>query len=873
MSDRFGSPWHRTARLVFAETLVPVGVAAAAGIAVSMIVPPHWRAAGLPYLLGYGKNVESAAIAAALAAGALTQLFVDSRRGLRVCGLLAALGFALVAVRCPVLALLSGWPRFAVVAGMAAMLGVTGSERAPVAGGQRTRTSGVRGALAAALVAALVTALVAAAAFSALAFTVGPPLLPIDVFHHGEVLATAVDLLRGGRPFETLLWPHGLHDTGLAALWIRVTGKVGTSPVALAQASCCGLGVVCAYVLARRLLGSRSTALAACFAVALAPLLFEEPPPGSAARVLGQLGEMLFVALGLAAVTARRRHDLVAGLCCGLAYLFRIDTGVYASVATLAVVAYRELAGVDRPASGAVARALGGGVLRFGAGVALVLGGARLTLGWPGAAWFVYTLGDLPRYHRDAVGIPLIWPRRRIDPSPAESMYLAVLLARLLLPLLLLVQALRAVLAHRRARPRFEPLRAAQILFVALFAALTTKSALDRSDLFHLLQWTALPLLASACLAVGAWRDRRAWSKGQAAVAVFVLLLVLDFGWLELRFPVPRSPAAMAGIAHRRWQGLVEHLSPNPPVGECADRMFTPGEARIAANRRFIAGECAVEGLLRAHGVSRMVIADAAPWYEVRFRLAPATRYFALARAYIPARQLELIAALRSRPAQALLLPIGHGALEDFDVPDALRVPVADAYLRGRREGVAVTPTPVGDLFFWNGPAACPPRVRPGGERPSVGVAASLVAYQAASGVLFGRGWAAETAPLRPLAALAARDLPPGAAASLEYGLGRGGPGGEGASDQMGWELVCRGLRALPAGRSLALEAVTAAGGTARVQLDLSAARLLGPLLGAEWDGLGAAIDHAAALGRADRAAALGGASGSGRCAAAGPGS
>jgi hypothetical protein len=861
MSDRFGSRWHLTARIVFAETLVPVGVAAAAGIAASMIVRPHWRAAGLPYLLGYGKNVESTAIAVALAAGASTQLFAGSRRGLRVCALLAALGFALVVARCPVLPLLSGWPQLAGIAGMVAVLGVAGSERAPGrapgAGSQVARTSGVRGALAAALVTVPVAALVAALAFAALALTVGPPLLSSGVFHHGEVLSTAVDLLRGGRPFETLIWPHGLHDTGLAALWIGVTGKVGTSPVALAQASCCGLGVVAAYVLARRLLGSRSTALVACLAVALTPLLLDEPPMGSAARALRDLGVMVFVALGLAAVTARRRHDLAAGLCCGLAHLFRIEIGVYAALAALAVIAYRELAGPDRPPSWAAARALGGAVLRFAAGVALVLGGARLTLGWPGAAWFAYTLGDLPRYHRDAVGVPLCWPRRGVELSPVQLACLPLALARLLLPLLLLVQALRAVREHRRRRPHSEPLRAAQVLFVALFTALATKSALDRSDMDHLLQWTALPWFATACLAVGAWSDRRSWSTGRTAAAVFVLFLVLDLECLDFRFPEPRSPTAMALAARERWQGFVEHLSPNPPVGGCADRMFTPGEARLDANRRLIAAECAVEGLLHAHGVGRMVSADAAPWYDVRFRLAPATRYFALARAYTPARQLELIAALRAKPAQALLLPLGHGGLRDFDLPDAVRVPVADAYLRGRREGVAVTPTPVGDLFLWNEPPACPPVAHPGGGRFQVEISAELVTYQPASGVLFAKGWAAETAPRRPLAALAARDLPPGAAASLEYGLGRGVPGAKGASDRTGWELVCRGLRALPAGRALALEAVTAGGGAARVQLDLSAARLLGPLLGAEWDGLGAAIDRAMALGRADRAASL----------------
>jgi Dolichyl-phosphate-mannose-protein mannosyltransferase len=948
MAIRFGSRWHPLARLVIAETLVPVGVAAAAGIAASMIVPPHWRAAGLPYLLGYGKNVEAAAIAAALAAGALTQLFVGSRRGLGACALLAALGLALAAARCPPAALLSGWPRLAAIAGLAAMLGVAASESARAApagdagGGARSESGGGSGAGSGAgsgsgsssgsggrgrggdgaggesgggsrgeaLSGPAAAALVGAAALSALTFAAGPALLSIDVFHHGEVLSTAVDLLRGGRPFETLLWPHGLHDTGLTALWILATGKVGTSPVALARASCGALGVVSAYVLARRLLDSRLAGLAACLAVAFAPLLFDESQLGPAAWALDQLGVLVFVVLGFAAVTARRRRYLVAGLCCGLAYLFRVETGVYAILAALGVIAYRELAGADRAwrrpegsgeAAGeavgeaarpwafdawAAARALGAGVLAFLAGAALVLAGFRLLFGWPGGAWFAYTLGELPRYHRDAAGIPLPWPRRGLALSPGESGWAEMSLAWLLLTLLLLVQALRAAVGHAArsgARARSDPRRVCQLLFVALFAALSAKSGLDRSDPSHLVQWAALPLLAAGCLAVAGWRDRRSWAAGRAALAVFVLLLALDPGQLYLRASPLRGPTELARAALARWRAFLEHLGPNPPVGACRDRMFTPAEAGAGDNRRFIDGECTVEGLLRAHGVGRMVTADSAAWYDVRFHLRPATRYYALARAYTPARQLELIEALRGAPVQALLLPRGYGAIRVFDVPDAVRVPVADAYLRGRREGVAPTPTPLGDLFFWNdpdGPGACAP-VAPqgGGGQARVALAVKMAAFQPASGALYAQGWAADAAARRPLAALAVRGIPPGTAASLDYGLdsgdaptgggdvgGTGGPGGaegaEGPLRRTGWELVVRGWRTWPGTRGLELEAVTAGRGVARIRLDLSAARLLGPLRGAEWRGLSAAIDRAAALGRADRAAARSGSPG-----------
>jgi hypothetical protein len=178
-----------------------------------------------------------------------------------------------------------------------------------------------------------------------------------------------------------------------------------------------------------------------------------------------------------------------------------------------------------------------------------------------------------------------------------------------------------------------------------------------------------------------------------------------------------------------------------------------------------------------------------------------------------------------------------------------------------------VTPTPLGDLFLWDEPAACIPAPLPGGPAPRAELAPELVAYQPASGLLFARGWALDGAAQGPLAALTPRGAPPGAVADLELGRNRDelatGLHRE-ALRHAGWELAVRGWRPRRGARpgpedALALEAVAQSGGTSRVRLDLTGARILGPLRGAEWDGLGAAIDRAAAMGRADRAGALAG--------------
>jgi hypothetical protein len=856
---------------VLAEMIVPAGVAAAVGLALALTISPRWRAAGMPYFEGYGKNVETAAVAGALAAGAATQWLVRSRRGLLAGVLVAVLGFVLVAVLSPVLPLVSGWPELLTAAVLAMSIGACRDGRREAAAAEMGFAAG------AGAISGLATALfVGALACSAFAFTVGPPLLSIDTFHHGEVLSTALDLLHGGRPFATVIWPHGFHDSGLAALWILATGKIGTSPVALAWASCCGLGVVAAYLLARRLLGSRREALAACFVLAFVPLLTEQPQNVAGTSALDQLGRLFFVVLGFVVVTSSRPRHLVAGVCFGLAYLFRIETALYGCLAALAVIAYRDLVAAGEPFAQAV-KTFGWSALRFLAGAALVLGAARLVLGWPGAEWYAFTLRDLPRYHRDAVGIPLPWTRRGVARSPDEAQWLSLALARLLLTLLLLVQTLRELLARARgptSRPRLpvESGRAAQLIFVAFFAAAATKSALDRSDVFHVLQWSALPLLAAACLAVAGWRDRWSWSRRGSILAVVLLVALLGFENLRIGIPSPRGPADLAAAARERWHGLVEHLAANPPAGACADRMFTPGESRLAANRAFIAETCAVEAMLRSHRVSRLVIADAAPWYHARFRLPLPTRYFALARAYTPHHQAELIEELRASRPQALLLPHGYGALGDFDIPDALRVPVADAYLRGRRHGVPATPTGLGDLFFWDEPAEPAdladlrqgtPAAQPGGGNPRVELGVQLAAYQPAGGLLFARGWAIDAATRQPLAALALRNVPPGAGAELAYGLNSEKEAQRLNRTELshaGWELTIQDWQLGRRYDEIAVDAVAAiaAGrGAQQLTIDLTAARVLGPFSGSEWNDLATAIGRAAALGRADRARAL----------------
>ena len=707
----------------------------AAGAAVVATLPPHWRARGAPWVLGYGKNVELVAVACAFGAGAASRWLVTARSGRWAVGAVATIGFAVAVRHADLPALYASWPQLGLVVALVAALRIfwpRTAASAPERGDD----------LPAWLTVPLLGALAAAA------FALGVESLEIDVFHHGEVLASAVDLLQGGRPFKTFIWPHGLHDTGLAALWILLTGKIGTSPVALARATCRALGIVSTYCLGRRLLGSRAEALVACVPLALAPgLLADDARREAEAFAIHQLGVLVCVAVGFTILTARRAHaELAAGIAFGLAYLFRIETGLFGAAAAVAVLGARALDHRELGPARAV-RASAARVAELVLGMVLAVAGVSLAAGWPGREWFAYTLGELPRYHRDAVGLPFPWPVRGWSfPAAAPP---GVSVAWLVFVLLLLVQAVRTTIVRRDGAPAVKA-RADQLLFLAVFVALAVRSSLERSDAPHVLQWSALPLVAAVMLAVALVRDRFAWPRRHAAIAALVLLGLAHYGALEVTVPALRGPreSIAAAASHRRQ--LAEHLAPNLPVGACADTTFTPTEA--ALNRGFIDDTCTMEALLRSHDVTELVIEHSAPWYYVRFGMRPPTRFFAFARAYTPAREEELVGDLRARHPQALLRVHGYRALDRFDVPDALRGPVVDAWIGERRRGVVATPTPLGELFFWSEPIICAADRAPASE-PDVGLTAP-----AGRGDLDGPEWASLPSAIARAAALGRAD-------------------------------------------------------------------------------------------------------------------
>jgi hypothetical protein len=661
----------------------------------------------------------------------------------------------------------------------------------------------------------------------------------IDVFHDGEVLLTAVSLLQGGRPFVDLNWPHGLHDTGIAALWIAATGKVGSSPVMLTRATTAALAPWTLYLMLRGAVpSSRASALAA-WLVLLS--FWCVPEPGIQRVLLLTTGVLFGAAVACSLVAGERAHPWAVGIALGLGMVFRIEVGIWSVVAVAWVLALRALL-ADGPIATRFGRLARDG-LRVAAGLALCHLALRGMFGWPDATWYSHTLGTLPRLHSLANGERVPWP------SEVRSLGAAAATAAVLSPLVLMAVAFRAVgrslrWASSSARPPVADGRFWLLAFLSVAALGALRSSIGRSEISHIVYFSvpllalAMALAASPSLVRFCERPRRARN----------LLAVLAVG----------LGAAILISDDRPLPQLIQHLRPNPPVGRCADVSFTPMEAAHPFNASFIAHTCQVERLLRRNSVTRIVFDHSAPWYQVRFGVPLATRFFSFSQAFLPDDQRRLVDDVRRGGVQALLHVNGYQALAYYDIHNAFRVPVLEAYLMARGAGVRAINTPLGRLDLWEQPATPgSPNERDPGNDPDLMLTVDIAARSEDSGFAEWIGWAADAKAGQPLSQLRIAERT-GPSMQLTYGLDRPDVAKQLGNERLarvGFRLVALEPKSGWAAGGPTLQLVGESGRSRDQTLAVQSARRLPLLAGPAWIGLRDQVEAAAMLGRADRRA------------------
>ena len=378
---------------------------------------PRWKTTGYPSYIGYGKNVEQAALVMTIL-GVTGSVILSGRRA----GTLETL-FWLAVVLGLVHVYYAGGGATAVLLALVAGSIVYFTWYDRLRDQEATRGPQVvsRRQLSATWVLLPIVAIW-------MFLHASGPAKEIDLHHDGEVISSAVDLLDGGTPFRTHFWPHGISDSGLAALLMRYTGNTGLGTVMLVRAIGLVLGFLAFFLMALGLLRQPLQALL----VATITGLVVRTPLVLAARSLFPILAFLLLSLRVDRLTI-----FGAGALIGLGYIWRIDTGVFALATVVLYLLIHHYYACRYALDGRLWRHLAdaqaiaglvrdGLVLLAGMGSSLLL--IRLTLGFPTADWFRVTLIDLPRYHADSTGwpLPLLW--NGVPLHKAQSMAIALVM-------------------------------------------------------------------------------------------------------------------------------------------------------------------------------------------------------------------------------------------------------------------------------------------------------------------------------------------------------------------------------------------------------------------------------------------------------------
>jgi hypothetical protein len=634
-------------------------------------VTPRWNARGYPSYIGYGKNVEQAAIGLTLLG---VTLFVTLVRRL-------TFSFASFAWLAIVFALIQvyyagGMATISLLALVVAS-GVyfTWYDRLRDRADTVARSDMPRWHW---WITSTLLALLLALMF--LNSCVRPGRL--DLHHNGEVISSALDLLDGGVPFRTHVWPHGIHDSGVVALLIRLTGNVGGALMLYWAIVLRVLGFTGLFLFA---LGLVREPLVAVLSAAIVSLL------SGHAISLGALCLFPILSFHLLSVGTDRRTLFGAGALIGFGYLWRIDYGLY-GLATLVVYLL-----IDRYYAQGYARdgriwqhlldwraAVGlfadGSVLLLGVACSLIL--VRLTLGFPTAEWFRTTLVDMPSYHADSTGfpLPLAWkgaPLPFVWEGANFPTLIGKFVAYILLPGVLLVAlGLYVFTLHKSVERRLslDTAHARKFLFILIYSLFSLKSMMDRSWTAVIKQNSLLLLLLVGFDGLRAlYEDLRRPRVVLAMLAACLATLML----VSARWPALVSPRlGLPSVGN--LAALRSNLRPTATPGE----IISPGSDPTAPE--ILEGLDQIRGHLDAHGVGEkqlLVYHSAAVLYPLLNRKLP-TKYYCLGWAADPVMEQELIAGLERNRVRAFLRVNGvWNSMTAYDVPDAYRIPRVHRYI------------------------------------------------------------------------------------------------------------------------------------------------------------------------------------------------
>ncbi len=512
----------------------------------------------------------------------------------------------------------------------------------------------------------------------------------LDTHHFGERFTSALDFLRGGKPFVTFFWPHGLHDTGLTALAFFVSGRADIPTLFMADAAGASLAAVSVLLLGLGLgLGYFSILILALLVFLNAALLV--PSIGVMAPVL--LSFLIF------ARAERRRWFFLSGVVAFLAHVYRIDYGVYGFVSVFALGGYLALRPLARRDL-REARQRAGQLLLYIAGALSAAFAMFAALGWPGAGWYRTSFMILPGYLGDSGGFPYPLPVTWMETFGLDFDALTIRLSVGYLLTALGLLAFVCLYLYRKLRDGGEVDRF--LVLAVFFSTVSLRTAFGRSALDHILQFSVFVFLL-LCLVAARWLAGAGWKPWQKAAAIAALFVFFDFWTGSFNRP---SFHPHGGVVRGAAAVFSDYAGQRPL--QCSEGIFSRLNLGNGAYAYYDSGICRVKSVLGYYGIGRkelLVTHSASLLYPSLGQDMP-TKYYCIGWAITEEMQRELTGELTAAGVKAVLkVREGRGvlALGEYDIPDEARLPVYSRWLRERFDVENPVRTPLGDIFLLKG--------------------------------------------------------------------------------------------------------------------------------------------------------------------------
>lgn len=542
----------------------------------------------------------------------------------------------------------------------------------------------------------------------------------VDLFHEGEFLIPMDEMLRGGVPYRDFYLQHGLFHNALIP-WLgakifeptlmglrtvqRFTEPLGSGAACLLVLAACRTRLLAALLLGVLLCGSRLEVPGrAVFGLLSVAVLAAAMAPAGGCHILdaGRPGRDPFPGLRPALHLSLRQGwpFPLAGALAMLAFWHSVEVGLYA-LSTGAL--FLGAAGGLRRGIAIWRRPLP--LLLHGVGAAVVSIPVLAYLGAHGAvADMLRNLWVQCAYQTDTWGLPfrgffsvfgplLTDPFRRTWPEALAGSGITWYAG----PLALTLAA--ALLAFRATGEGFWRSRTAPpLLLLTLAGSFFFRTALGRSDKHHLHYGTLFAVVLAIFLA-----DRlatAAWDRF-AAPGASVTGRLAGVPWLAAAL-LPAVPLvwfarpAVEQLADlgKRWAGPA-----GQPLGASAPMVSVPRTGAVKVSDRQAAYIRAAVDYLREHSRPDEAVFDFSSTAGLLFFAdrRPATRYFQVCYAALPALQEEVVRDLERQRVSLVVFRSGKHDGGFDEVPIERRHPVIAAHLRERYEPADT----VGEVVFW----------------------------------------------------------------------------------------------------------------------------------------------------------------------------